>query len=118
MIAEKHKAVPEEHKKAIEKIKRKHKSKQQFMRIKTVLNRLKNSSLKRLEVPVVDSDRKVKGWDVLCTKALIHDRIVKRNHEHMDQASSTPFGHGPGYDAIHGPARKEVMEDIHNGKLE
>ena len=118
LIADKHKDTPEEHKKAIEKIKNKHKSKRQFLRIKTALNRLKNSSLRRLEVPVHESDGKVMGWDVLCTKALVHERIVKRNHKHMDQASATPFGSGSGYDAIHGSARKEVMEDIHNGNLE
>ena len=67
---------------------------------------------------MADLDGRVTGWDVLCTKALIHDRIVNINHEHMDQANLTPFGNGPGYNAIHGSARKEVMEDIHNGNLE
>ena len=35
----------------------------------------------------------------------------------MDQASATPFGHGKGYEALHGSARQEVMGNIHAGEL-
>ena len=66
---------------------------------------------------MVNDDGEITGWDVLCTKAAIHDQIVRRNHEHMNQASATPFGNGDGYDALHGLARQTVMDQIHNGEL-
>ena len=65
----------------------------------------------------MNDDGEITGWDVLCTKASIHDQIVRRNHEHMNQASATPFGNGDGYDALHGSARQTVMDQIHNGEL-
>ena len=117
LISEKDKETQESHMKVIEQIKQKHRRKKQFLCIKSTLNRIKNSSLKRLEVPLVDDDGEITGWDVLCTKAAIHDRIVKRNHEHMNQASATPFGNGEGYDVLHGPARQTVMDQIHRGDL-
>ena len=117
LISEKDRGDQESHKKALEQIKQKHQRKKQFLCIKSTLNRLKNSSLKRLEVPVVNEEGEITGWDVLCTKAAIHDQIVRQNHEHMNQASATPFGNGDGYDALHGPARQNVMDQIHNGEL-
>ena len=102
LIAEKDKNDCDSHKKAIEQIKQKYKNKKKFHRIKNVLNRLKKSSLKCLEVPVEDEHGLITRWDVLCTKSEIHDWIICRNHEHMDQASATPFGHGKGYEALHG----------------
>ena len=65
----------------------------------------------------MNEEGEITGWDVLCTKAAIHDQIVRRNHEHMNQASATPFGNGDGYDALHGLARQTVMDQIHNGEL-
>ena len=117
LISEKDRGDQESHLKALEQIKQKHRRKKQFLRIKSTLNRMKNSSLKRLEVPLVNDDGEITGWDVLCTKAAIHDQIVKRNHEHMNQASATPFGNGEGYDALHGPARQTAMDQIHQGDL-
>ena len=64
-----------------------------------------------------DKQGRMTRWDVLCTKAAMHNRIICINHEHMDQASATPFGHGKGYEALHGSARQEVMEKIHAGDL-
>ena len=117
LISEKDRTDQESHKKALEHIKQKHRRKKQFLCIKRTLNRLKNSSLKRLEVPVVNEEGETTGWDVLCTKAAIHDQIVRRNHKHMDQASATLFGSGDGYDALHGLAHKSVMDQIHKGDL-
>ena len=117
MIAERDKNDCDSHKKAIERIKQKHKNKKQFHRIKNALKRLKKSSLKRLEVPVEDEQGWTTRWDVLCTKSAIHDRIIHRNHKHMDQESATPFGDGKGYEALHGSARQEVMDKIHAGDL-
>ena len=44
--------------------------------------------------------------------------VIQRNINHLQQASPTPFGHGKGYELLHGPERHITADKILNGTLE
>ena len=62
-------------------------------------------------------DGNVRGWESITEPSLLHDTVVERNRNHLHQASPTPFGHGEGYDLLHGDNRDETAEKILNGSL-
>ena len=61
-------------------------------------------NLYKLEVPC--DDENTSNWRVICEHAEINSRILEYNKKHMSQASDTPFGHGKGFEVLHGHHRK------------
>ena len=118
LLTESQKENEAKREKAIRVIKQRKASKAKNLRIKTALGRHKNFKLMKLEVPLKDKEGNTIGWRVLCTEAEVHDRIIKRNKQHLNQASATPFGHGAGYNALHGPDREIFMKEINQGSLQ
>ena len=75
-----------------------------FCRIRRTLNRLKTGVLAGVDVPVLDDDGKVKGWNSITDPEELHAKVAERNRTHLNQAATTPLAHGEGYQLFHGEA--------------
>ena len=104
--------------KVIRQIKLREKSKRQFHRIRNTLNRLKSGGLAGMDVPVLNETGEIRGWRPITEPGELHDTVAERNRQHLNQASPTPFGHGPGYDLLHGDDRHTTAEKVLQGELE
>ena len=91
LLTEAQKADETKRAKAIKEIKNRKDSSIRSHRIKTALGRQKNNRITKIEVPDEDDEVNQIGWKVICTEAEVHERILKRNKEHMDQARGKPF---------------------------
>ena len=56
-----------------------------------------------MDVPILGEDGEVRGWKTITDSTILHNKIVEQNLDHLHQASTTPLGHGEGYELFHGP---------------
>ena len=111
-------AVDKGQEKVIRQIKIREKSKRQFRRIRKTLNRLKSGGLAGVDVPVLDKIGEIRGWRSITEPGELHTVVAEQNRQHLNQASPTPFGHGPGYDLLHGDDRHATSAKVLRGELE
>ena len=71
-----------------------------------------------MDVPIHRADGTVEGWESITEPDDLHAKVMERNRHHLHQASPTPFGHGEGFDLLHGDNRHHVAEKILDGTLE
>ena len=98
-----------DHEKTIKEIKMKGKSKRQFWRIRTTLNRLKLGRLAGVDVPILAKNGKLRGWKSVKEPGELHKVVANQNQTHLHQVAPTPLGHGTGYDLFGHKTAKKVL---------
>ena len=104
--------------KALNQIRHRERARWRFHCIRATLHRLHAGGLALVDVTILHDDGTIGGWESITDPKRLHDMVIERNINHLQQASPTPFGHGKGYDLLHGPERHTTAEKILNGTLE
>ena len=104
--------------KAIHQIRQRERAKRRYRKIRGVLQRLKNGGLTHLDVPIYDQEDNIIGWESVTNKEEVHQALIDRNNKHLNQAQTTPFGHGEEYQLLHDEdKREETMQALLNGEI-
>ena len=81
------------------------------------MGRGNSGALTKVEVPLV-VDRETVGWRTVSEPVELQREVVERNRTNLNQAKSTPFRSGPGFELLHGKDRWKQVEDITEGRTE
>ena len=104
--------------KAINQIRHRKKARWIFHRICTTLHMLHSGGLAAVDVPIYDNGGTLQGWESITNPSCLHETVVERNCTHLQQAAPAPFGHGEGFNLLHGDNRHHIAEKILDNTLD